>query len=154
MLTKSNWSKTALYLARYLSLFIFFFLKFFPKNEQLTGSFFVFSIAWQAVRHSCKNVFKINLNLTDIGMLCPAIRGAAFVFFVAFHCLRLRFTVVLASKRYKGFIQSFWVWPNAGLSNLLTKCANIFAKNLEWAIIVKILCDVLWGFRPAPGLFL
>jgi len=60
-ITKSSWSKTALYLARYLSLFILFFLKFLPKNEQLTGSFFVFSIAWQAVRHSWKeNHFWIN----------------------------------------------------------------------------------------------
>ena len=36
-------------------------------------------------------------------------------------------------------------WPKTGVSNLLTKCAKILAKNLEWAIIVHILCDVLWG---------
>ena len=40
------------------------------------------------------------------------------------------------------------------MSNLLTKCAKIMAKNLEWAIIFQIFCDVLCGFRPGPGLFL
>ena len=38
--------------------------------------------------------------------------------------------------------------------NLLTKCAKILAKNLGWAIIAQIFCDVSWGFRPGPGLFL
>ena len=41
-----------------------------------------------------------------------------------------------------------------GVSNLLTKCAKNFAKNFECAIIVQIFCDVLWGFRPGPSLFL
>ena len=44
-------------------------------------------------------------------------------------------------------------YSKAGVSNLLTKCAKILAKNLEWAIIVQIFCDVLCGFRPGPGLF-
>ena len=53
-MTRSNWSKTALYLAKYLSLHIRFFLRFLPKIEQFTGSFLLFSIAWQATRHSWK----------------------------------------------------------------------------------------------------
>ena len=36
----------------------------------------------------------------------------------------------------------------AGVSYLLTKCAKILAKNLEWAIIVQIFCNDLWGFSP------
>ena len=52
--------------------------------------------------------------------------------------------------QYKGSLPAF----RSGVSNLLTKCAIILAKNLERAIIVQIFCDVLSGFRPGPGLFL
>ena len=45
-------------------------------------------------------------------------------------------------------------WLRSGVSNFLSKCAKVLVKNLEQAIVVQIFCDVLWGFRNGPGLFL
>ena len=39
--------------------------------------------------------------------------------------------------------RSHRVMVRPGVSNLLTKCAKILPENLEWAIIVQILRDVL-----------
>ena len=50
--------------------------------------------------------------------------------------------------------QVYVLCTRPGVSNLLTKCAKILVKNLEWAIIVPIFSDFLWGFGPGPDLFL
>ena len=53
-------------------------------------------------------------------------------------------TMTTLFKPYEN-VNKHVLYLTSGVSNLLTKCAKILAKNLEWAIIVPIFFNVLWG---------